>query len=187
MIDGAIVKPITFQGFTDCIQEAQSLKVPKTFEARIRRLRLQKQVEYFANGTPVNVGVEDISKMPIPAARLINAVLDDGEGKVGKIIRDGDGIDKSIIYELGTPIAVGGGKEPIKELEFHAQTFGEIEDVMAAPDSLSQTTMLIATIAKPVGGSLTQLPSWAVAQISVADGVQISRLVTPRFLESPDE
>lgn len=186
-IDGAIVNPLSFKQFSDFIGEAQNMSQPKTFEARLRRLRLTKQVQYFVNGTVVPVGVEDVTKLPIPDARAICAKLDEGEGKAGKIVREGDGIDKSIVYELGTPIPVGPGKPPIKELEFHAQTYGEIEDIMSAPDSIQQTTLLISTIAKPLGHSLQALPSWAVDQIKIADGVTISRLVTPRFLGSPDE
>lgn len=187
LIDGAVVKPITFQTFSECIGEAQGMSAPKTFEGRIRRLRLARQVEYYINGTPIAVTADDIPKMPIPAARTLSAVLDNGEGVPGKIIRDGDGIDKAIVYQLGTPIQTGGGKPPITELEFGAKTYGEIEDVMAAPDSIQQTMILIATIAKPTSGTLMQLPSWALAQIKVADGVTISRLILPRFLESPDE
>jgi hypothetical protein len=187
LIDGAVVKPLSFKEFSDYIGEAQNMTQPKSFEARLRRLRMARQVQYFVNGTVVPVGVETIAKMPIPAARSIVAKLDDGEGKAGKIIRDGDGIDKSIVYELGTPIPVGPGKPAIKELEFHASTYGDIEDVMAADNTIAQTQLLIATIAKPVGHTLLALPSWALGQITVADGVMISRAVLPRFLGSPEE
>jgi hypothetical protein len=186
-IDGAVVQPMSFQQFSDYIGEAQGMRAPKTFEARLRRLRLTKQVQYFVNGTAVPVGTDDVTKLRIVDARALVSKLDEGEGPPGKIIRDGDGIDKSIVYELGTPIPVGPGKPPIKELEFSAQTYGDIEDIMSAPDSIQQTAMLIATIAKPVGHSLQALPSWALGQIKIADGVTISRLVTPHFLGSPDE
>lgn len=187
LIDGAVVKPLSFQTFADCIAEAQSMKAPKTIEARMRRLRLHRQVQYYINGTVYPVGVEDLLGLAIPDARTIIAKLDDNEGKPGKIIRDGDGIDKAITYELGTPIPTGAGKPPIAELEFHAKTYGDIEDVMAADNTIAQAAMLIATIAKPLGSTLTQLPSWALGQITVADGVMISRQVLPHFTGSPDE
>lgn len=187
VIDGAVIRPMTFQMFADCISEAQNLKDAKTFEAKLRRLRMVKQVSYYINGSVVPVSMEEVLKLPIPDARRIVAKLDDAEGKAGKIIRDGDGIDKAITYQLGTPIPVGQGKPPISELEFIAQTYGEIEDVMAAPDAIQQASLLIATIAKPLGTSLTLLPSWALNLITVADGVTISREVLPRFLESPAE
>ncbi|MEY9493753.1 hypothetical protein [Bradyrhizobium elkanii] len=187
VIDGVVIRPMTFQMFVDCISEAQSMKDAKTFEAKLRRLRMVKQVSYYINGSVVPVSMEDVLKLPIPDARKIVAKLDDAEGKAGKIIRDGDGIDQAITYELGTPIPTGQGKPPISELEFHARTYGDIEDVMAAPDSIQQASLLIATLAKPLGTSLTLLPSWAMNLITVADGVTISRDVLPRFLGSPVE
>jgi hypothetical protein len=105
----------------------------------------------------------------------------------GKIVRDGDGIDKAIVYELGTPISVGQGKPPIKELEFQASTYGDVEDVLAVDAPIQQAAVLISTVAKPLGTSLSLLPSWAVNLVTVADGVTISNHVLPRFLGSPDE
>ena len=122
--------------------------------------------------------------MPIPNAQLLTKHLDADEGEVGKIIKEGDGVSSSIVYQLGTPIPVTG-KDPITELEFLASTYGEIEDVMSANDSIAQTALLIAAIAKPPG--MLQLPSWAVNAITVADGVTIAKLVTPLFLGSEDE
>ena len=187
LIDGAVIKPLTFAGFVDCIAGAQQLAEPKIFEARLRRLRMMKQVIYHSGNTIVPMTMENMLKLPIPAARIITSHLDDDEGMRGKIIRDGDGIDKAIVYELGTPISLGQGKAPIKELEFHATTFGDIEDVLAIDTAIQQALTLIATIAKPLGTSLSLLPSWAINQITIADGVIISRDVLPRFLGSPDE
>ncbi|KRR21361.1 hypothetical protein CQ14_06845 [Bradyrhizobium lablabi] len=187
LIDGAVVRPLTFQGFVDCIIEAQAMKQPTSFDARMRRVRMIRQVAYHINGTVVPMSMEDVLKLPIPDTRKISAKLDDNEGKAGKIIRDGDGIDQAITYELGTPIPVGAGKEPIRELEFHASTYGDIEDVMAADNPMAQTAKLIETVAKPLGSTLMQLPSWAINQISVADGITISKDILPRFLGSPDE
>jgi hypothetical protein len=185
IIDGAIVNTLSFQAFSDYVTEAQSMKKPKTFEGRLRRLRLAKQVVYYINGSTTPVLTDDIVEMPIPNARMLTEHLDEDEGKAGKIIKEGDGIEKSIIYEFGTPIPVGEGKEPIRELEFIAKTYGDIEDVMSAPDSVQQTAMLIATVGKPPG--MLQLPSWALTRITVADGVTIAKLVTPIFLGLPDE
>lgn len=187
VIDGAVVKPLTFQSFSACLADAGTVVGPKSFEAKVRRIRLVRQVDYYVNGSLVAVGPNDVIKIPIPAARLLAAELDKGEGPAGKIIRDGDGIDKSIVYELGTPIPMGQGKPPLTELEFHARYYGEIEDIMSAADSIQQTMLLIETIAKPIGGTLTALPSWALSQIKIGDGVTISRLILPRFLGSPDE
>jgi hypothetical protein len=187
LIDGVVIKPLTFAGFVECIVTAQAMPEPKIFEARLRRLRIMKQVIYYSGNNLVNVSQMDMLTMPIPAVRLIASHLDDEEGPAGKIIRDGDGIDKAIVYELGSPIPLGAGKGFIKELEFHASTYGEIEDVIAVDMAIQQTLTMISTIAKPLGTSLSQLPSWAINTISVTDGVLISRDVLPRFLGSPDE
>jgi hypothetical protein len=187
LIDGVIIKPLSFSGFVECITAAQMMSEPKVFEARLRRLRINKQVTYYSGNRVVAVTMDNMLLMPIPAVRVITAHLDDEEGPQGKIVRDGDGIDKAIVYELGTPISLGKDKGSIKELEFHASTYGDIEDVIAVDMAIQQTLIMISTIAKPLGTTLSALPSWAVNQIAVTDGVLISRDVLPRFLGSPDE
>jgi hypothetical protein len=186
-IDGAVVKPASFSSFADMVSEAQNMKAPKAFNARLRRLQMHRQVTYYTNGSAAQLSIEDVLKMPIPAARTLATQLDMDESTPGKVIRAGDGIDSAITYELGKPIPTGQGKEPIRELEFLAKTYGDIEDVMAATDQISQAALLISTIAKPLGTSLSQLPSWALNHISVADGFAIVREVLPHFLESPAE
>jgi len=186
LIDGATVKPLTFAALVDCVITANSTTQPKTFEARLKRLRMHRQVTYYAGNSAVAINPNDILALPISAARSIVARLDDSQGTVGKIISEGDGIEKALIYELGTPITVQG-KPPITELEFFAHTYGDIEDVLAADLSVQQASLLIATVAKPLGSTLTRLPSWAVDLITVADGVTIARDVLPRFLGSPSE
>lgn len=184
VIDGAVINRLSFQNFSDYITEAQGMKKPKTLESRLRRLRLARQVVYYVNGSTTPVTTEDVTMMPIPDAQMLTSHLDEDEGGVGKITKEGNGIDTSIVYELGTPIPVTG-KDPITELEFLAKTYGDIEDVMSATDSITQTAALIAAIAKPPG--MLQLPSWAVGAITVGDGVTIARLVTPLFLGLPVE
>jgi hypothetical protein len=188
IIDGAAVKPLSFQSFADIISEAQGMTQPKTFEGRLKRLRMHRQVAYYMGANQVQLTIQDILKLPIPDARAISSKFDAAdEGKPGKVIREGDGISQAIVFELGTPIQTGAGKQPIKELEFIAKTYGDIEDVLAAENSIQQAAQLIATIAKPLGTSLSLLPSWACSAISVADGVTISQKVLPRFLGTADE
>jgi hypothetical protein len=185
VIDGAVIRPMSFQSFSEYVSEAQGMKEPKTFEARLRRLRLTKQISYYTNGTVMPVSMNDVLQLPIPEARKLIDKLDGDEGKAGKIIRAGDGIDKAITFELGTPIQTGAaGKPPITELEFLARTYGDIEDVMASPNQIQQALMLISTIAKPIGTTLMSLPSWALPMITVADGVMIMNEVLPHFLGS---
>jgi hypothetical protein len=141
-------------------------------------------VTYYVNGSTTPIEPDDVTMMPIPNAQMLTTHLDEDEGIVGKVTKEGDGISTSIVYELGTPIPVTG-KEPITELEFLASTYGDVEDVLSANDSITQTAILIATVAKPPG--MLQLPSWAVDAISVGDGVTIAKLVTPHFLGLPVE
>jgi hypothetical protein len=105
-------------------------------------------VNYHINGAIVPVTPEEVLRLPLPDFYRIVAALDNGEGKAGKIIRDGDGINTAIVYELGTPLPVIG-KEPIRELEFLASTYGDIEDVLGADGPAAQTAVLIKSVAKP--------------------------------------
>jgi hypothetical protein len=186
VIDGAVVRPMTFQTFSSVVAEAQAMKEPEAWLARMRRVRMARQVQYYINGTVMPVGILDIPKLSISDARSIIAKLDANEAPAGKIVRDGDGIDKAITYELGTPIPVGKG-DPIRELEFHASTYGDVEDVMAADNGVLQTVALVKKLGKPLNSSLTALPSWALDAITISDGVFIMNEILPRFLESPDE
>jgi hypothetical protein len=186
-IDGATVKPLSLPAFVDCVLDTRTMNTPNTFEAKLRRNRLMKQVTLYAANTPVPFTAADLSLMPIAVARTLIDKLDTADGPAGKIVRKGDGISEAIVYELGTPIPVGQGKPPIRELEFLAQTFGDVEDIMSAQTGLQQALLLVTTIAKPLGGNLQQLPSWAVNQVTATDGLAISNDVLPFFLGSPDE
>ena len=186
LIDGAVVRQLTFLGFAEYVLEAQNMTSPKTFEARLKRLRLAKQVTYYAGAVAVPVTLEDVARMPIAAAHKLLDKLD-GDISAGKVIRKGDGIDSAITFQLGTPIPLGQGKSPIAELEFLARTYGDIEDVLAAPQQIQQTAMLITTIAKPLGHSLSLLPDWAAKQITAGDGFAVMNEVLPHFLGSAAE
>lgn len=187
MIDSAIIKPLSLAVFVDCVLDTRSMTAPNSFEAKLRRNRLMRQVTFYMGNIVVPVTPEQLLKMPIPVARTLIDKLDDNEGPAGKIIRKGDGMSEAIVYELGTPISGGQGKPLIRELEFFAQTYGDVEDIMAAGTGLQQALMLVSTIAKPLGTNLQQLPSWAVSQITSTDGLAISNEVLPIFLGSPDE
>jgi len=187
VIDGAVIKPLSLPAFVDCVLETRNMDTPVSFEAKLRRNRLMKQVVFYVGSAVVPVPSSDLLRMPIPVARKIIDKLDKGDGPTGKIIRKGDGISEAIVYELGTPIPGGQGKSMIKELEFLATTYGDVEDIMAAGTGLQQALLLVQSIAKPLGSNLQTLPSWAVNQISANDGLAISNEVLPFFLGSPDE
>lgn len=187
LIDSAMVKPLSLPVFVDCVLETRNMRTPTTFEAKLRRQRLMRQVTFYVGSAAAPVTPEELLRMPIPVARTLIDKLDAADGPTGKITRTGDGISESIVYELGTPISGGQGRPMIRELEFLVQTYGDIEDVMSATTGLQQALLLVSTIAKPLGTSLQQLPSWAVNQITAADGLAISNDVVPLFLGSPDE
>ena len=184
LVDGAVVKAINFATFGTVIEEARNMKEPKTWEAKLRRARITKQIAFYSNGTVVNVSPMDVTKLSIQSARTLIQLLDRDDGPQGKVIRPGDGIEKAIVYELGTPIRIQN-KDPIKELEFIAKNYGDVEDIMASLDPIEQANLLITNLAKPLGTTLTALPSWAVAQITLGDGFTIIRDVLPPFLGTP--
>jgi hypothetical protein len=158
-----------------------------TFETNLKRLRL-KDLRYIGDGKPVTMTEADVKMLPIPVARKLIKALDTTDSeKVGKVVREGDGISTAIGFELGKPIEFQAGKESIKEIEFLATTYGEIEDALCTTDPLEQILALLRTVAKPVHGTLSALPSSAIEQISLADGVTLARDVLPRFLKDSDE
>lgn len=184
LIDGVVVRTLMFAPFVDAVQETLGMQSPSTFEGKLKRNRMHKQATFYVGNAVVQVGRDELARLPIQAARAILKKMEDIEQPAGKIIRQGDGIDKSVVFELGTAIP---GKPAIKELEFLARTYGDIEDVLSASSGLQQAMMLIKTIAKPVGTSLMTLPSWAVTQITMDDGYAIMAHVLPLFTGSPED
>lgn len=186
-IDSVDVKVPYYKDFVDYFTAA--VNTPKTtFEAALRRVRMLRQVTYYSGSQVITFDQTELLRMPLPAARKLFKLLEaNDESPAGKIIRDGDGISTAIAYELGTPIEVAGGKEPIKELEFLAQTYGDVEDVVAISNVAQATLNLLRTVAKPVHSSLLTMPSWAVDRITFSDGIAISQDVTSRFRGDGEE
>jgi hypothetical protein len=122
--------------------------------------------------------------MPRAVASAIIKVLDKDQGPLGKVISQGDGCTTSIVYKLGTPFGMknaAGEAMMIEELEFMAETYGEVEDILACDNELAKAGALITKLGKPVNSKLSILPGWALDRLTVADGVQIMRLVLPSF------
>lgn len=191
-----VVTPICFTAFSAAVKAAQARgKDESSIMRALFRERIKRQVKAKqANGTVVAMTDELITKMPLPyALRLkdaINEVAVDLATKKVKdidvpvqpeIITKGDGIVTPILVALGSPIQMQGGKQ-IAELEFLASTFGELEAAVLSDNQIERTIDLLA-IAKPVGAdlSLTSLPSWALDQISLEDGLWLTSQVTPSF------
>lgn len=181
-VDSVVIKSITFVQFCTIAHSAQAMLQPATIEGRLLRARMSQQVEYLKDGQPVILTIDEILKMPFPVAREIQAKFGDSTMKRGKVIGEGDGVTTAVRFELGTPIELAEGKGSIRELEFLATTYGELEDVVAGVDPLEQALSLIKSIAKPVHETLQTLPSWGVEKISVADGLTIAEVILPRFL-----
>lgn len=182
------VRPIRFAGMVKAIQDAADAGMDKDNQTSyVRRARISTQADFIdTSGEKVIVDHLALSQMPREYASKLIKALDENGGKEGSLVNDGDGVSGSLIYKLGTPIAVLGGENnsDITELEFAADTFGEVEDVLAETNSIEQTLALLKKIAKPAGNTtLIALPSWAVDAIAVQDGFTIMEKVLPRFLE----
>jgi len=183
------VNPIGFLGFQKIAAETNSL-VPaggKKWSIMNKRLRIKAQVRVI-NTAGVKGVLDDleITQLPIAYANKMNTALNSGDGEPGKIINAGDGVATPILFALGTAIPVQSNNETveIKELEFLATTFGDVEEVMAETDPLSQAVALLRSVAKPVGvnESLQRLPDFALERLKLADGFKIIDDVLPRFL-----
>ena len=180
------IKPLMFRLFSEYATEARAVK-GVSMDVALKRIRMLRQIDYMLDGRKVAMDEQTLMQIPIVAARKITKALDSAETKMGKIIRGGDGISESIGFELATPLAIFSGKPPITELEFIAKTYGDVEQLLSADDNISQTMALLQTIAKPVHGTLTSLPSAAIDAITAGDGVAIAQQVLPRFLGDDDE
>lgn len=182
-IDEILIAPLTFMEMTRLWKKAAAAKSKP--ELALQRARIMHQTHFMSVGVRQTLTDEQLHKLPITVAKGILAHLDDEQGKAGKLIGDGDGATTSIIYELGTPIGMKNSKGEdvtITELEFHAETYGDIEDVLAADSDMSKTVELLKRTAKPVGvPSLQAIPGWALDRFTIADGVTIMLTVLPRF------
>jgi hypothetical protein len=181
---GFTIKPLMFVPFTVMAQSAANTSDERTsYGVLLRRARLKTQVTLTGADAKTSTMLTDESLvvLPIHAAKQIVPELDKDEGEAGKVISDkkADGIGSAILFKLGSPIVPASGK-PIEELEFLAATYFDIEAVMAENGKMAQTTALLKFVAKPVG--MVTMPSWAVDQISMADGMTILTEVLPNFL-----
>ena len=175
------VKPITFIQLVE-VWEKALLDVNKP-EVALQRGRILNQC-VFKNGDEVLLaGDTDINKLPRNVAKEIISSLDDDIGPVGEVVIQGDGATSPIVYKLGTPFAMTNGKDDasIKELEFLAATYGEVEEILATTEEMPKAAKLIRTIAKPINSPLQRLPEWAIDKLTVGDGIQIMRKVLPSF------
>lgn len=188
-IDYIRVEPLSFASFTACASKANALGLDgSAWNVQNQRFKMKAQAKFFTKeNTEVELTDTAIAQMPIPYAAAIRKLMTATSGPEGKIIGEGDGVSSSIIYELGTPIVLRNNSDEttIRELEFSANTFGDVEEIMAENMLAEQVILMLKLIAKPIGGdiNLIALPSWAIDQITMADGTFIMEHIRPRFLE----
>lgn len=171
-------------GATGKAKAAAGGTVGDDFRKRVYRERIKAQAAFrTAEGKAISVNDETLLQLPIVYAKTLYNAIDIEAAQPGEIIQDGDGVTTPIIYRLGKPIAVKG-KGEIVELEFMAKTLGDIESVLAGQSDFEQALSLIQSVARPLGSDaqLLALPTWAVAQITVPDGVTIAQKILPSFL-----
>lgn len=184
-VDKVEVQPVFYAAFADIYATASAKMTKGTkIQTLITRERIRAQAHFIAGGKRIKPEDKDILTFPIAFARELLAALDEGQGVEGEILTAGDGISTPILYKLGTPIPMGGtGAKAITELEFIAKSYGDVEDVLTADNSLAQTLELVRKVAKaPEFPSLSVLPSGVVDRITMGDGMTMTRLILPGFL-----
>lgn len=179
------IEPVSFVRFVDLLDKARTAaqqSADMSIQAALRRERFYSQVTFISEKKKQKIDAVNLSLMPAPVAKSIIAHLGEEEGEVsaGEVLSAGDGVSTPILYKLGTPIKGADGKE-LTELEFIAKTYPDIEEVLVEDDRSQQTLLLIQKVAKPIG--MLQIPSWALDQITLADGLNIAAKVLPSFAE----
>jgi len=151
----------------------------------LQRERIRKQVHFKVAGERVIPDDVNLSALPAATARLILDNLDTEQGDEGSIVLEGDGVSTPIVYRLGTALEMKDSKGTtivIRDLEFLAATYGEIEDALACENEITRALELLRSVAKPLDApSLMRLPGWAIDKITNLDGVGIVQKVAPAF------
>ncbi|MGL5736568.1 MAG: hypothetical protein ACRCYS_17025 [Beijerinckiaceae bacterium] len=136
-----------------------------------------------AQGNAIALTEQDVLAMPRRYAAEITEVAGLSLDPPGEVIGDGDGFKSPILYRLGTPLKLADGE--ISELEFTMKTYGDVEDILCSENMPQQVLAALKASAKPIGtgsaSTLQVLPSWAVEQMTLADGLAIGDKVLPSF------
>ncbi|BCB20289.1 hypothetical protein [Bosea sp. ANAM02] len=188
-VQSATVAPIGFAAYVAVTNAAtRAGRSPEAFARNVFRARLKAQVTLqLASGQTGKLDDEAITALHPRLGLRLKAAIDSSAASAGRAELlgnpDADGITEPIHVKLGDPIK-GAGDAVIDEIEFQAKTLGEMEDVITADDRIGQVLALMK-IGRPVTGSLSALPSWAVDQISMGDGLFLLTEVLGRFLDDP--
>src|SRR5262245_23499784 len=190
------VSPINFIQFATIGTNATSMETTQVgIQRRMLRERIKAQVKAI-NGDGSSVSLDEVSLARIPVAcalhikTALSATLVNGGAEPTLLSdKEADGITQAIHIRLGTPIRYkeGATEREIWELEFIAKTLSDIEDVLVADNKLEQAKAMLA-LAKPVGPDikLTTLPSWAVDQITMMDGLWLMSNAISPFLDADE-
>lgn len=181
VVTGITVAPLMFLGLCDIWKGLR--RTDDKVRGELQRARLLKQTTFKAADEVVVPDAMQVSKLPLPVAKAIIAALDVGSGPMGTITMKGDGVTTPIVYKLGTPIDMKSGDATITiaELEFMGSTYGDLEDVLAADTDAEKAKLLLASVAVPLGTTLSRLPGWAQDRITSSDGIGIMQHVAPLF------
>jgi hypothetical protein len=185
-ITRAEITNLSFVKFADISRRAVNARKPnQKLQVITQRFRMIEQTTLVtSSGKKIKLTEDQVMKLPPLVGRdIVDALFFDDE-VAGTLLSDpkADGVSIAIHYQLGTPIKGANGKD-IPEIEFIVKDFGALEEIIAGDASLFQTVDLISTVARPAGGTMLALPSWAADQITLADGIMIMNNILPRFLE----
>lgn len=178
--------PASFAEFIETAEAARFTAEIEKVSGGVALLREQiaRQAKAItANGDKVSLTPDVTLMMPRRYAGKLRDAVNSFDGLPGEIISGQDAIDAPVLYKLGRSIKVKEGS--ITELEFKAETYGAIEEVLAESGDMAQALKLIEICAKPVGKGIkaAQLHEAMMKQISLADGVFIQTEILPSFLE----
>jgi hypothetical protein len=181
------VRPLGFFAYAAAAERAaRGAKDDKSVTRAMFRERVKLQVSVVPrSGAPVALTDETVSAIParyaVAIKDAISAVLVDSTANLPALTVEGDGTTCPVEVRLGSPLVLGKDKN-CDFLEFQAATLADLEDVLAEDTKLGRAVAFIR-LAKPVNaGSLISLPSTALDNLSLSDGIFImDKVVDPFF------
>lgn len=182
-ISHAEIGSITFKNFLSLSDRIASVESDAR-EAALTRLRMIEQVKlYTSDGGAIVLDDVKVLNLPIKVGLKLVRGLNASSVEPGKVINDGDGIEKPLLFKLGAPIKTKEGV--IEELEFMAKTFGDVEDIVSEPSAFKRGYMLIQKASKPIatGYKLLRTSEAIAEKIVFEDGLAISIEVAPLFFD----
>lgn len=183
------VRDVGFEEFIAISAETNSapgIKNQKQWKQHNLRTRIKAQVSALGeDGKNYSLDSDSITTIPVMYSKSIMDALNQ-EYTSGELLNDADGISAPLLYRLASPVKIGStsGEIEVTELEFHAKMFGDIEEVLAETTDPDRALALLRYVARPVVNDVTvlRLPSFAIKQISLGDGMTVSDTILPRFL-----